>query len=235
MTFKIENSLLAALLLSLFLLGCAVEANDSNGTVSSGSDGKITFSDKVLEKLVRDSIAKPTGELTPADLSAIKELVYSGKNEPITSLNGIEHLTALTKLDLAFNQISDISPIANLTNLTGLYLTSNRISNIGPLAKLTKLTDLTLGNNDIIDIGPLSGMKDMEHLVLDTNKIVDISPIQELTKMRWLYIYTNAITNISTLNKLTLLDTFIYSPTGAAGEAAQVQKFKDSGVAVTKF
>ncbi|GAJ21865.1 unnamed protein product, partial [marine sediment metagenome] len=39
-------------------------------------------------------------------------------------------LTNLTWLDLAYNQISDISPLASFTNLTVLHLSYNQINDI---------------------------------------------------------------------------------------------------------
>ncbi len=73
----------------------------------------------------------------------------------ITSLEGLQYCTNLTKLEMGYksggtpNQIS-ISPLANLTKLTYLELYDNQISNISALANLTQLTHLILSNNLIL-------------------------------------------------------------------------------------
>lgn len=51
----------------------------------------------------------------------------------------IARLTNLTKLDLRFNKITDVSPLAKLTNLTELLIRENPIQDTSPLASLTKL------------------------------------------------------------------------------------------------
>jgi internalin A len=58
-------------------------------------------------------------------------------------------------LDLAGDEISDISPLVPLTNLTILALQGNEISDISVLADLTNLIDLRLTQNHVHDISPL--------------------------------------------------------------------------------
>jgi len=51
----------------------------------------------------------------------------------IKTLVGLENAINLEKLDLAENEISDLSPISKLTKLTKLSLFRNRISDLKPL------------------------------------------------------------------------------------------------------
>lgn len=86
-------------------------------------------------------------------------------------LVNIGKLTNLTSLNLASNQISDITPLAQLTNLTRLYLWWNQITDITPLAQLTNLTDLGLGHNQIADIAPLAKLTNLTLLDFNDNPI----------------------------------------------------------------
>ncbi len=78
--------------------------------------------------------------------------------ERLSSLDGLQYLTNLTKLYL-FNcpRVSDLTPLADLTNLTKLYLFNcPQVSDLAPLAGLTTLTELDLSFSSQIRDWPLS-------------------------------------------------------------------------------
>ena len=83
---------------------------------------------------------------------------------------------SLVQLELADNQISDISPLANLTSLTNLWLNDNQINDISSLANLTSLTWPHLEENQISDISALSSLINLIYLHLQYNEISDINP-----------------------------------------------------------
>ena len=84
-------------------------------------------------------------------------------------------------LDLANNQIGDITPLASRTGLWYLCLGNNQISDIAPLTNLTRLGWLWLDHNQISDITPLSGITGLwghlMYLYLGDNQISDIEPL----------------------------------------------------------
>ena len=73
----------------------------------------------------------------------------------INRLDGLEHATLLTYLDLRQNAISDVTPLEKLTDLTELYLEQNRITDVTPLGGLENLEVLRLSGNPIADVSPL--------------------------------------------------------------------------------
>ena len=92
----------------------------------------------------------------------------------IRNLTGLEDATNLTGLDLAGNNISDISPVAGLTKLISLDLGKNSISDISAVVGLTNLTTLTLNNNSISDISPLvenTGLAEEDTVDLQANPL----------------------------------------------------------------
>jgi internalin A len=68
------------------------------------------------------------GSLAEETRGTVEALLKVAKTQNCSQAN--QTLTKLTKLDLAFNQISDIKPLSNLTNLTYLNLYKNQISKI---------------------------------------------------------------------------------------------------------
>lgn len=68
-------------------------------------------------------------------------------NAGIKSLVGLDKFFALKELNLADNQLADISDIGQLGRLEKLVLTNNKIKNPAPLLNLLHLTQLHVDNN----------------------------------------------------------------------------------------
>lgn len=120
----------------------------------------IKFTDKNLEKEIKELLKKPEGDIFPADVANIESL------------------------DFDWCDISDISPIANCKELKELLLSGNKITDITPLAALTKLTTLELDTNHITDLSPLAGMENLERLSLYGNdNLTDLTPLAGLKKL----------------------------------------------------
>ena len=139
-------------------------------------------------------------------------------------------LSRLTTLELAANQIDDISPLSGLINLVTLSLEQNNLTDISPLARLTNLKSLSVGEGPISDLSalsglskltrlkvfgtatsdlaPLSGLTNLGSLVLSHGKIADISELAQLTGLTRLVLWDNQIEDISPLAGLTNL-TFL--------------------------
>jgi len=119
------------------------------------------------------------------------------REQKISDISPLQHLTRLTRLHLFWNHISDCSPLRHLTQLTQLELCNNKISDISPLQHLTQLTLLDLRGNQISDISPLQNLTQLIGLSLSENQISDISPSQHLTQLTLLHLWENQIIEIS--------------------------------------
>lgn len=137
------------------------------------------------------------------------------ENEKITKLNlyfsnisdisFLEDFMDLTHLNLNNNRILDISALNKLNKLTHLYLDENNISDLSALKDLTNLIVLCLCNNRIFDISFLKNLKNLTDLDLRNNQISDISIFSEMENLRKLDLGTNKITGISSLKDLNHL------------------------------
>ncbi len=70
-----------------------------------------------------------------------------GKGKAIKSLEGLQHCKALMKIDLANNEISDLTPIAELKQLQSIDLSGNQIESLAPLTGLIQSQYLQLSKN----------------------------------------------------------------------------------------
>ncbi len=171
--------------------------------VSASSASKtVTFSDPVLESLVRASIGMPSGDITAADTAAVSRLdlsvalqsYSSGKDaEVIQNIDGLQFFTSLEYLDLSGHAIGDITPLAGLTKLSTLILTGNPVSDIAPLSGLTSLRLLDLTGCAAPDYALLTELEDLEYLNLTKSTIADATPIAALANLKYLFIEGSSI------------------------------------------
>ena len=127
------------------------------------------------------------------------------RNRDINSINEIEGLLELKRLqslDLMNNNISDMNGLEELTNLKILYI-GNRISEIKGLEKLTKLTHLWL-ESEISEIKGLENLSNLLYLTLG-RKISEINNLDNLINLSDLDLSYNQISEIKGLGKLRTL------------------------------
>ncbi len=103
---------------------------------------------------VQDAIVAAAGvdsvdDVTAEHLAAIATLTLRSKSITALEASDFDGLTALINLDLAENQLSDISAISGLTKLTQVSISNNDISDISAISGLTKLLWLDANNSDI--------------------------------------------------------------------------------------
>jgi hypothetical protein len=110
------------------VVGCGKKDDGNTGVVNPNKPSPkavpVNIADPIVEKAIRKSLKKPTGELTKADLEKVTKLFLSG-NQLTEVPKGLEKLTKLEALNLANNQLTDVSALANLTQLEWLYLHNN--------------------------------------------------------------------------------------------------------------
>ncbi len=159
---------------------------------------ELSFADVSLDKCVKEQ-ALDAGVLKVSQMDSL-----SCKDKSITSIKGLDVLTALADLDLRVNQISSVKPLERLRNLTHLRLTRNEIKSMTPvrrlkdlqlltasrnafegdqmrwLAQLTKLHTLYLKENSITDISALAHLVELDTLRLENNRLADVSPLYHL-------------------------------------------------------
>ena len=155
------------------------EPTDSEAAVDNSP--RVRMPDANLAAAVRQQLGLAAG--TPITRRVMQRLTtLHAPEREIKNLKGLEHATALVRLDLWENHIQNVNPLSNLKQLRQLHLQANRIRNIKAFAGLTALRDLHLWGNRIRDISPLSGLTRLASLWLAGNPIQDMSPLHSLLK-----------------------------------------------------
>jgi len=162
----------------------------------------VVFADAVLERVFREYIHKPTGDILSSDVDTIP--IVSAPFAGIESLSGLEHCTSLQSVILPGNELSDIT-LAGATRLWGLELTGNNITDLSPLAGLSNLHQLHIGENPITDISPLASVPSLQQLFLHSTQVTDFSPLYGLEHLDDIHLATLNLTDISFVSSLTHL------------------------------
>jgi internalin A len=136
--------------------------------------------DPIVEKTVRISLEKPTGELTKADLEKVE---YIGINAQLTEVpKGLEMLMKLKTLSLENNKLTDVKGLEKLTKLEGLVLSYNKLTDVKGLEKLIRLTQLSLENNRLTDVKGIEKLTQLTWLDLRGNPNLTKAQIDQLQK-----------------------------------------------------
>ena len=195
--------------LALSLTACGAPAATAPSPTPSAASDTVTFSDPVLEAMVRGSMGRPEGDITVSEAEAVTRLNlsiewqrYISEETLIKDIGGLESFTNLESLDLSFHAITDITPLAGLKKLTSLSLSNNPVADISPLAGLTGLKVLILTGCKAQDYAPLAKLVNLDFLMLDHATIADVSPLASLTKLKHLYLTGSPINNYFPLSDI---------------------------------
>ena len=131
-----------------------------------------------------------------ADLTSLQ--VYGDLNSTLISLNGIENLKNLKKLNISVPTVTDISALKGKTTISSFGAPSSLSDkDMEVIGSMTGLTYLGLGGFEegttyqISNITALSSLTKLEVLVLCNLPIKDYSPLYNLSNLKQLTISFN--------------------------------------------
>ena len=136
----------------------------------------------------------------------------------IRDLNGLQYFDNLEELDIANNEITDLSPIFGLRNLKKLDASGQYISNLGALASLGELTELQLADNELTTLSSLKKLTKLERLDVSGNEILVFGTAGTLQNLQYLNMADNPMkeTDLSGISGLARLKELNISGCGIA-------------------
>ena len=159
--------------------------------------------------MITEALGKAPGvAVTVKEMARLEWIQANGKG--IRDLRGIEYAVNAGSIELAFNEISDLSPLTGLAKgkLNSLWLSFNRISDLSPLAELTALEQLNFTSNpEVTDLSPISGLTKLKGLWMSEMRgISSLSAIAKLVNLEEFFIWGSPISDISVLGNFTKLE-----------------------------
>jgi Leucine-rich repeat (LRR) protein len=194
-------------------LGTETDSGDESTTVEPPPDPDLPatvyceFADPYLEIEVALALGLEPGPV-PVDLAAtlteIDTGVSSAEHFP-SSLEGIDCLVNLERLELGAGTLVDLTPLAALTELQYLQLVNQDISDLSPLAANTKLDSLYLRINPVPDgaLTQIAGL-DLRYLSVADTQISSLEEIPLFENLFFLSVSGLPIDDLSLLAGLPL-------------------------------
>ena len=170
------------------------------------------FTDENFYKCVVDAYNRKnntsipyTTNLSDEQLNTINELVCMNNNksdeEKIKSVNGLERLISLKRLDVSSNQLTNMN-ISKNTSLTWLDVGENQLTNLD-VSKNTALEIFSANNNQLTDID-ISKNIALENLDVSSNQLTGVD-ISKNTVLKSSNVSSNKLTELD-LNNNTALE-----------------------------
>ena len=138
--------------------------------------------------------------LSPAELTKVKEMNL--RNKSIGDLTGIEHFTALTKLNCHWNQLTSLDVSQN-TALQVLNCNNNQLTSL-VLGGNTALTKLLCANNQLTALD-VSKNTALEELDCGDNQLTSLD-VSANTALKQLYCMNNPLTALDVSVNTALTD-----------------------------
>ncbi|KZE46371.1 hypothetical protein AV540_01825 [Brevibacillus parabrevis] len=161
-----------------------------------------------MEKVFRDTLHKPHGTLTKADLDKITSIAIYGPRYGLESLAGIEVLPNLTEIDLQGFQALDLKSLAKLPKLKKASFSVVEIADVSPLQRIE---DLSMHYAEVKNIDSLKQLKQLQKLfIYRYSGSTDVSPLlerlQNSTRMKEIHVIDNEVTNLQPLGQMKNLE-----------------------------
>ena len=185
--------ILIPILIGLLVVGCGKKEAEKKPETPKAVREKL-IANPIVEKAIRKSLKKPTGQLSKEDLEKVErlDLGMGLTNNKLTEVpKGLEKLTKLTNLLLSDNKLTDVEGLEKLTKLTSLALNRNQLTDVKGLEKLTKLTGLALNDNQLTDVKGLEKLTQSKELFLAYNYLTDVKDLEKLNQLKNLYLRGN--------------------------------------------
>ncbi|PDG10744.1 hypothetical protein AWL02_10295 [Listeria monocytogenes] len=130
-----------------------------------------------------DYITDFTPLLEKENLTSFSYNSYAWSNPAYHQINNDEFknftkLKSLVKLDLTWNNITDLSPLTENDHITNLNLNYNQFTNVAPIATMKNLKVLYLNNNNLTSIDALNTLRGLTIAYADNNNITDLSNLK---------------------------------------------------------
>ena len=169
----------------------------------------VAFTDDALEAAVKKALKVAESDPVFPDAMATLTRLTATRKE-ITSLTGLEDATALERLDVGQNAITDLTPLSGLTSsLENLDVADNQITDVSALSSLSSLERLDLRNNEqITNVEPLMGLTNLRYIYLKGN--------EGITNLAWLGALENLRVDIKVPDVVGLPDTNLDTAVRAA-------------------
>ena len=183
-------------------------------------DKPLVFDDPLVEKMVREFICKPEGEVYPRDFSDFFGeprnfyIKYDEINDRTTFMDVIgpgrlgecqgkpssfKALSTIPFKYIKFDNISDIRDLCPETLEDVRILSCDHLENLDSLANCKNLDSVYIGNYQGLDLSALSGLQNITAVTIEESEVSGFDVLASFPKLKYLGIRDTTFTDLSPL------------------------------------
>ncbi len=191
----------------------------------------IRFREPLIEQAVRLSLHKQENDpITETDLLTVTELFIYGhqatdsfenfeaigahmieqdgtvRNGGLSSLEDLRRLINLRRLNIALENISDLTPLGDLRELEQILIKHNPLKDVSPLASLPALRELYLFDTRVSDFSSLADCPTLENIDAGGTDITSFAAFKGIRKLKSLYLTQTPIETLSGIEEFVYLE-----------------------------
>ena len=249
---RVIGRLMAGIILSMALLsiGFALGRYTDILTPNAFTEG-VKFKEALIEQAVRLSLKKGDDQLiTDTDLMNVYELFIYGNqvagsfedfeeigrhkiandgqvhNGGLGSLEDLKNLKNLRRINIALEEISDLTPLSGLIEIEQIMIKHNPIEDITPLSSLINLRELYIFDTRVSDLSPLAACFMLESIDIGQTYITSAEALEGIIGLKNLYMNKTPIRTLSGIDKFTKLEKISLSQV-ADGDLSPLLKLEN--------
>lgn len=187
------------------------------------SDYIIPWTEPVIERLIRDFLDKPEGDIYASELEFITSVDLYGDNRLFINgkdKDGADFMENREQLAIRYyydeslaGTIKTAADFKHFHQLKELGIYGSDITEASGFGEITWLERLWLWNNKLSDVTGLEKLTGVTSLDLSQNDLSDLSPLKTMVNLQELWIWGNPVDNLEPLKDLTGLTTLMLQQT----------------------
>ncbi len=200
---------------------------EAPATTEAPGSQVVIFKDSGLEKYVRDSLKKSTGDIFASDMQTLGTIYLS--DNVASDLTGLEYATNTSSIMIVHCTIKSLEPLAKLKNLPYLHISystveavpqvvswenirafaliESKIPNIDFLTPITTLQTFVDTTSGLTSLEPIRNSRDLVTIDFSDSGVTDLSPLKDMAKIESLSFVRNQVTSLDGFETLTNLST----------------------------
>lgn len=187
--------------------GKETESTEESGSEKEGGEAESEQEEK--EKTFNTS---GLGNDVLAEIAKLKNLRFLDvANNNLSDLSGLAELTGIEYLYVGNNPLTSLKGVEKMAGLKTFYASDCNLTDASALSGSVKLKAVHLDNNNLTSLNGLEKAVEITTLHADGNQLADAAPVSGMTGLESLDLSDNKLTKLPDLSKLTCVTSLNFS------------------------
>lgn len=214
----------------ILVTGCTSNKNEEQVILKDiDPNERVIIKDEELEKIIRNTIVIPTGEILASDMEELERINIDYSKTPVQNIEGLEYAVNLNSFSFRNGGVlKSLTPISNLQELEYLNVSyaevdemvvdfntpklqrvsfaQAKLLNLDFLKTAVDLREIYISNSGLDNIDFVIKMEYLESITIINNTVSDIQSLEKKLTLTYVNIQGNEVSDISLLTTCTSLE-----------------------------